>query len=435
MNKRYTNSIKNLERSKKVIPLGSQTFSKSYTQFPLGHSPLYIERGKGARVWDIDGNEYVDLVCGLLPVILGYCDPDVDSAIKKQLEKGITFSLPSILETELAETLVEIIPSAEMVRFGKNGTDATSAAIRLARAYTGRDHIIALGYHGWQDWYIGSTTRSKGVPSSVSKLTHKLPFNDLDAIRKIFSDYPEDIAAIILEPMSSIEPNEGYLESLRDLTKKNNALLIFDEVITGFRYALGGAQELFNITPDLSCFGKGLGNGMPISAVVGKKEIMNEMEEVFFSGTFGGETLSLAAAIAVIDKMKKDQVIQSLWEKGSYLSKEVTNLIGKYNLSDVIKLSGKAPWKLLNFYNYGNTEGELIKTFYMVEMLKNGVLTSGSHNICYALNKVDLGHILSAYEKTFMTLSNLIKTGKLNNSLPCPIIRPVFNVRQSVLSL
>ena len=432
MNKRYTNSIKNLERSKKVIPLGSQTFSKSYTQFPLGHSPLYIERGKGARVWDIDGNEYVDLVCGLLPVILGYCDPDVDSAIKKQLEKGITFSLPSILETELAETLVEIIPSAEMVRFGKNDTDATSEAIRLERAYNGRDHIIALGYHGWQDWYIGSTTRSKGVPSSVSKLTHKLPFNDLDAIRKIFSDYPEDIAAIILEPMSSIEPNEGYLESLRDLTKKNNALLIFDEVITGFRYALGGAQELFNITPDLSCFGKGLGNGMPISAVVGKKEIMNEMEEVFFSGTFGGETLSLAAAIAVIDKMKKDQVIQSLWEKGSYLSKEVTSLIGKYNLSDVIRLSGKAPWKLLNFYNYGNAEGELIKTFYMVEMLKHGVLTSGSHNICYALNKVDLEHILNAYEKTFITLSNLIKTGKLNNSLPCPIIRPVFNVRQAV---
>jgi glutamate-1-semialdehyde 2,1-aminomutase len=429
MAKRYSNSLKTLKRSKRVIPLGSQTFSKSYVQYPQGHSPLFIQRGKGGRVWDIDGNEYVDLVCGLLPVILGYCDSDVDAAIKKQLGKGITFSLPSLLETELAERLVEIIPSAEMVRFGKNGTDATSAAIRLARAYTGRDHIIALGYHGWQDWYIGATTRHKGVPNAVSNLTHKLPFNDLDAIYNLFAEYPEDIAAIILEPMSSIEPEDGYLESLREFTKKNNILLIFDEVITGFRYALGGAQELFKVTPDLSCFGKALGNGMPISAVVGKKEIMMEMQEVFFSGTFGGETLSLAAAIAVVDKIKKDQVIESLWKKGSYLSEEVTNRIKENKLSGIIKLSGKSPWKVLNFQDYGDTEGAFFKTFYMVEMLKHGVLTIGTHNICYALNDEDMEHILKAYDKTLMSLSNAISDGNIKEKLPCPIIRPVFNVR------
>ena len=432
MSNRYDISLRTLKRSEQVIPLGSQTFSKSYTQYPQGHAPLFIDKGKGGRVWDIDGNEYVDLVCGLLPVILGYCDPDIDAAIKNQIEKGITFSLPSVLEAELAERLVEIIPSAEMVRFGKNGTDATSAAIRLARAYTGRDHVVALGYHGWQDWYIGATTRNKGVPHAVRCLTHKLPFNDFDSIRNIFDKYYENIAAIIIEPMSSVEPGDGYLEFLRDISKKNGALLIFDEVITGFRYALGGAQELFNVVPDLSCFGKGLGNGMPISAVVGKKDIMMEMEEVFFSGTFGGETLSLAAAIAVIDKIRKESVIERLWETGSYISREVTSRIKVNGLSNVIKLSGKPPWQVLNFYDYDDIDSAVIKTYYMVEMLKYGVLTIGSHNICYAHDDKDIEHVLNAYDKTLLSLSNNLFDGKILDKLPCPTISPVFNVRESV---
>ena len=429
MDNRYDNSLKTLERSEHVIPLGSQTFSKSHMQYPQGQSPLFIERGQGGRVWDIDGNEYVDLVCGLLPVILGYCDPDVDAAIKKQLEKGITFSLPSVLETELAERLVDIIPSAEMVRFGKNGTDATTAAIRLARAYTGRDHVIALGYHGWQDWYIGATTRNKGVPSAVIKLTHKIPFNDLDATYDLFTEYPKDIAAIILEPMNSVEPDNGYLESLRELTKKDGTLLIFDEVITGFRYALGGAQELFNVTPDLSCFGKGLGNGMPISAVVGRKDIMMEMEDIFYSGTFGGETLSLAAAIAVIDKMKREPVIDSIWKKGKYLAEQVNLLINKHGLSDIIKLCGKYPWIILNFLDHKNGDGASIKTLYMVEMLKKGVLTQGTHNLCYAHNDNDLSMVLSAYESVLQVIAKTLTTGSINDMLECPVIYPVFNVR------
>jgi len=421
-----------LERAEHVIPIGSQTFSKSKIVYPEGKSPLFIERGNGGRVWDVDGNEYVDLVNGLLPVVLGYRDPDVDNAIRNQLDSGITFSLPSSLETELAERLVEIIPSAEMVRFGKNGTDATSAAIRLARSFTGRDRIIALGYHGWQDWYIGATTRNKGVPHSIGKLTHKLPYNDIDAIKLVIDKYPNEIAAIILEPMSTQEPNEGYLEELRDITKEIGALLIFDEVITGFRFSMGGAQQIFGVTPDLSTFGKAMGNGMPISAVVGRTDVMSEMEEVFYSGTFGGETLSLAAAIAVIDKMKREPVIDSLWAKGGYLSRKVSKLIEEKKLSNMIGLSGKAPWITLNFYDHANGEGAATKTLYMIEMLKKGVLTIGTHNISYAHNEADINHIISAYDTTLSVIAAALSTGSIEDTLDCPILRPVFSVREHI---
>lgn len=430
MSERYHQSEQFLQRAEKVIPLGSQTFSKSRIQFPPGHSPLFIERGNGGRVWDIDGNEYVDLICGLLPVVLGYRDPDVDAAIREQLDLGITFSLPTPLETELAERLIEIIPCAEMVRFGKNGTDATSASIRLARAFTGREHIIALGYHGWQDWYIGATTRNKGIPRAVRDLTHKLPYNDIDAVKSVLDEYPQNIAAVILEPMSSDDPEPGYLEELRDLTTETGTLLIFDEVITGFRFSLGGAQELFGVTPDLAAFGKAMGNGMPISAVVGRADIMHEMEEVFYSGTFGGEALSLAAAIAVIDKMRREPVIDTLWATGSRLIDGVKQQICKHGLNDMIKIKGKPPWSILNFLDYRDAEAHAIKTFYVLEMLKNGVLTQGTHNICYSHTENDHADILSAYNMVFSSLSEELDKGRLAERLPVPIIRPVFNIRE-----
>ena len=234
---RYKASQELLAEAEKLIPLGSQTLVKAESSIQKASLPYFFITGS-VEGWDIDGNQYVDLVCGLLPVILGYCDPNVDNAIREQLEQGITLSLPTTLEIELAERLVKIIPSAEKVRFGKNGTDATSAAIRLARAYTGRDHVLALGYHGWQDWYIGATSRNKGVPEAVSKLTHKLPYNDIAAINKSLDQYRNQIAAIILEPMSTVGPLTGYLETLRDITHETGIILIFDEIITGFRFAL-----------------------------------------------------------------------------------------------------------------------------------------------------------------------------------------------------
>ncbi|CAA7612402.1 putative Aminotransferase, class III pyridoxal-phosphate dependent [Candidatus Terasakiella magnetica] len=422
------NSTAFLKRAEKVIPLGSQTFSKSRIQYPEG-APMFLTHGQGSRVWDLDGNCYVDMVCGLLPVVLGYQDPDVDGAIRAQLNAGISFSLASPLETELAERLVELIPCAEAVRFGKNGTDATSAAIRLARAFTGRDHVAVCGYHGWQDWYIGATTRNKGIPGAVGALTHMLPYNDLDAAHALFKAHPDGVAALIMEPMNAVDPKPGYLAALNELCHTNGALLVFDEVITGFRYALGGAQTMFGVTPDLASFGKAMGNGMPISAVVGRADIMHEMENVFLSGTFGGEALSLAAAIATIDKMKREPVIERLWEVGGILTEGVRRIVASHGLSDIIDLVGKAPWMIAAFKDHPTARKEAIKTLFMVEMLHSGVLFLASHNVSYAHDAEDVRVVLGAWDRAVAKVADELATGRLEARLTCPPVLPVFSVR------
>src|SRR4030067_1193023 len=313
MSERYKQSEKLLERALKTIPLGSQTFSKSKTQYPRGVSPCFIARGKGSHVWDVDGNEYIDFVNSLAAVTLGYNDTEVTAAVRAQLEDGIIFSLPHPIEMQVAEKIVEMVPCAEMVRFGKNGPRATSGAVRLSRAYTGRDHVAVCGYHGWQDWYIGSTARNKGVPKATRDLTHTFTYNDIESLNKIFKEFPGQVAAVIMEPMNTTEPRDGFLGKVKELTHKNGAVFIFDETITGFRYANGGAQEYFGVTPDLATFGKGIANGYPLSVLAGRKDIMTLMEEVFFSFTFGGETLSLAASLATMSKLQKEPVLETIW--------------------------------------------------------------------------------------------------------------------------
>ncbi len=418
-----------LVRAEKVIPLGSQTFSKSHTQFPEGASPLFLERGKGGRAWDVDGNEYVDLVSGLLSVSLGYGDPDVDTAIRAQLENGVNFSLATKLEAELAERLIEVIPCAESVRFGKNGSDATSAAVRVARAFTGHDRIAAAGYHGWQDWYIGATVRNKGVPRAVGELTHRFPFNDIDALKKLLEAQPDGFAAVIMEPVSSMVPGEGYLDAVRKLTHHHGALLVFDEIITGFRVALGGAQAYFGVTPDLACFGKGMANGMPISAVVGQADIMAEMEEIFFSTTFGGETLSLAAAIACVDKMHREPVIETLWKTGQALAGRAADAILANGLEGSISLNGLAPWKVLGFSDHPNATAAVIKTFFIREMLAENILINASHNVCYAHDEKDIDAVGEAYDRVLERLAGELVRPGLEDRLCCPAIQPVFSVR------
>jgi glutamate-1-semialdehyde 2,1-aminomutase/spore coat polysaccharide biosynthesis protein SpsF len=425
----YKKSQDMLKRAERFIPLGSQTFSKSRIQFPVPYAPMFIERGQGGRVWDADGNEYVDLICGLLPVSLGYQDLDVNRAVIDQLAKGISFSLAVELETELAERLVDLIPCAEMVRFGKNGTDATSAAIRLARAFTGREHVVVLGYHGWQDWYIGATTRHLGVPEAVRALTHKLPYNDIEALKKCFSDQKEKIAAIIMEPVSADAPKDGYLQAVRELTKENGALLIFDEVITGFRAHIGGAQALYGVTPDLAAFGKSMGNGMPISAVVGRADIMNLMSDIFYSGTFGGEALSLAAAIAVIDKMKREPVIETLARNGAKFAAAAEKQIRAHDLEDIVRLAGLDHWKILTFKDHPKASGAAIKTRFMIDMLRNGVLIAGSHNACYAHNDTDVAVVEAAYKIAMSHIQQALDAGNLEQNLEVPPIQPIFQVR------
>ena len=431
--KKFLNSKKLFDETKKIISLGSQTFSKSYINWPTGSSPLFLTHGQGGRVWDVDGNEYVDLVCGLLPVILGYCDQDIDYAIREQLNRGISFSLATSLEVKLGKKLNKLIPSAEQARFSKNGSDTTTAAIRLARFFTKRDRIVVCGYHGWHDWFISSTSMNKGIPNQVNELTHTIKYNSLIDLEKIFSKYPDQIAAVIMEPANYEKPKEFYLKEAKKIIKKNKALLIFDEICTGFRFSLGGAQSYFNVIPDLSCFGKSMGNGMPIAALVGKKKYMQHIDKIFFSGTFGGETLSLIAALAVIEKMEKDFVINYLWKYGNNLKLQVNKLLKKYKLNNFIQLKGYDPWILLSFLNYKNYTKFQIMTLFKSLMIKNGVLISNSHNICFAHNNANLKTILNAYKMSFSEISEILRKGNLVRSLKSSrIITPVFQVREQL---
>lgn len=425
---RYLESERLLGLAESVIPLGSQTFSKSRTQYPVGVSPFFANKSSGSYLWDVDGNKYVDLVASLAAVTLGYGDPDINRAVKRQLKKGVSLSLSSKLETIVAEKIINLVPSAEMVRFAKNGSDATSAAVRIARYFTRRDHIISIGYHGWHDWYIGSTTRSMGVPSAVQALTLSARYNDLSHVENLFDKVKGDVAAVILEPMNSVDPTPGYLESLKNFCSSNNILLIFDEVITGFRFAKGGAQELFGVTPDLSCFGKGIANGFPISVIAGKREIMEGFKDVFFSGTFGGELLSLTAANVVLDKVREGRVIPELYRIGNAIQQGLMSEIS-HNKYEFVNLSGNPTWTFLNWTLSSDALQNQVKTYFLQEMFKRGILVLSTNNITTTLSQKDVSKILTAYAEVFGAISQALERDSLDALLECQPIVPLFKVR------
>lgn len=425
---RYLESERLLELAESVIPLGSQTFSKSRTQYPVGVSPFFASKSSGSYLWDVDGNKYVDLVASLAAVTLGYGDPDINRAVKRQLKKGVSLSLSSKLETIVAEQIINLVPSAEMVRFAKNGSDATSAAVRIARYFTRRDHIISIGYHGWHDWYIGSTTRSMGVPSAVQALTLSARYNDLSHVENLFDKVKGDVAAVILEPMNSVDPTPGYLESLKSFCSSKNILLIFDEVITGFRFAKGGAQELFGVTPDLSCFGKGIANGFPISVIAGKREIMEGFKDVFFSGTFGGELLSLTAANVVLDKVREGRVIPELYRVGNAIQQGLMSEIS-HNKYEFVNLSGNPTWTFLNWTLNSDALQNQVKTYFLQEMFRRGILVLSTNNITTTLSQKDISKILTAYAEVFGAISQALESDSLDALLECQPIVPLFKVR------
>jgi glutamate-1-semialdehyde 2,1-aminomutase len=425
----FQNSEAQLERAQKVIPLASQTFSKSRTQYPVGVSPLYLERGEGSHVWDVDGNEYIDFVSSLASVTLGYKDPDVDAAVRAQLDKGVILSLPHPIEAEVAELICDMVPCAEMVRFGKNGSDATAGAIRIARAFTGRDHIAMCGYHGWQDWSIGSTARNRGVPKATQELTHVFEFNNLASVEALFAAKPNQIAAIILEPMNVIYPEPGFLEGLKIIAEREGAILIFDETITGFRFANGGAQEFFGVTPHLSCFGKGLANGYPVSAVAGRRDIMMLMEEVFFSFTFGGEMLSLAAAKAVLQKLKAEPVVARLNAMGEDIIERLNTLITEHQLGDLFGVKGHPTWSFLTIADARGVTSFEVKTLLMQEFHARGLMSVGTHNVNYAHSDADIDALMTAYQEILPMIGEAARRGDLLSHLRCDPLVPLFKVR------
>jgi glutamate-1-semialdehyde-2,1-aminomutase len=423
----------NLERSRelaekaaRLIPSSTQTFSKGPTQFVRGVSPTFLERGSGSHVWDVDGNEYIDYAMALGPIILGHAFPEVDDAVDEQVRRGIAFSLPHPLEIEVAQQLVELVPCAEMVRFGKNGSDATSGAVRAARAFTGREVIACCGYHGWQDWYIGTTTRSLGVPGAVKELTVSFAYNDLATLERIFEEHPGQVAAVVMEPVGIVPPEAGFLEAVRDVTTREGALLVYDEVVTGFRLALGGAQELFGVTPDLAAVGKAMGNGFPIAAVVGRRDVMEIFDEIFFSFTFGGEAASLAAAKATLTVLREQDVIPHLWAQGQVLHDGFNTLAEHFELEKTARCVGLSPRTVLSFFETDGHPPLLLKSLFQQECIRRGVLFTGGQNICFSHSDADVEHTLRVYRAAFEVLRKGIDDGAPEALLEGAPVEAVF---------
>lgn len=425
--KDLTRSNEYWERAKNLIPAGTQTLSKSPTQFVEGVAPKYLERGSGSHVWDVDGNEYIDYPMALGPVILGHVHPYVTEAVIEQLHKGTTFTMMHPLEVEVAELMHHTIPCAEMVRYGKNGSDATTGAVRCARATTGRSKIAAAGYHGWHDWYIGSTTRSKGVPEWNKEQIFTFKYNDIESLHKIFKDNPDEIALVILEPLVFEEPKDEFLHKVKELAHQNGAILCFDEIITGFRVGLGGASEHYGVTPDLATFGKALSNGFPHSAIVGKEKYMRVFDEIFMSGTYGGETISLAASKATLRFMMDNPVHEHLWKQGEKLKAGYNAHVQELGLGDYTKCIGVGP---RTFIQFSDPAGEIpmlhLKSMFQQEVIKRGILFNGNHMTTYSHSDEDIEYTLKVYREALEIFAQVLDGMSVLDALQGRPIQPIF---------
>jgi glutamate-1-semialdehyde aminotransferase len=426
MKAEFPNISKSLEmynRAKKLMHPITQTLAKGPGQFTYGVSPIYVERGKGSKLWDVDGNEYLDYCMGIGPISLGYGYDKVDNAIKEQLEKGITFSLMHRLELEVAEKLHEIIPNAESIRITKQGADACSAAVRIARAFTKRDKVAVCGYHGWHDWYIGTTTRDAGIPQAIKDLTVMIQYNNIESVKAVMTP---DLACLILEPIIFEEPKDNFLNEVQALCQANGTLLIFDEMWTGFRLALGGAQQFFGIKPDLAVYSKACANGMPIAFLTGRDDVMSLFEsDVFYFTTFGGEALSLAATLATLEEMKEKNVPQYLATQGQKIKDGFNALREKHGMKDYISIGGYPCRSIVNFSEKAG-DALVLKTYLQQEMIKRGILWSSFHNMCFSHSDADVQFTLDAYDDIFPNFKLAIESNTVSSHLKGQVVEAVF---------
>ena len=389
---RVDESWKLYDRACEVIPMATQTHSKAPRDALREVEPCFIVRGQGCRVWDLDGNEYIDFRCALGPIALGYRFPAVDEAVHRQLDSGIVFSYPHPLEVEVAERLVEVIPCAESVRFIKTGGEAMAATHRLARGYTGRDHLLTCGYHGWVN-----TMAPRGVPEAIRSTYTSLPWGDVTPYEEAFAERGDEIAAVSVAcSYADMEQGHQFLPALRALTEKHGALLIFDEIVTGFRLARGGAQEYFGVTPDLAVFAKGISNGVPLSCYLGKREVMETVRDVTISSTFGVDTLGLAAARAVLETHEKEDVIAAIWARGKQLHQGFNELCRKHGID--ARFEGLPPCGQLTF-----PDGDLFQRFN-AEVLKRGVIV---YSVCYpnfSHSEADIDQALKAMDESLAAM-------------------------------
>jgi len=413
---RFDRSMAWLDRARRVVPGAAQTLSKGPSMFVEGAYPVFLERGRGCRVWDVDGHEYVDYILGLASITLGYAYPPVVEAVARQLEQGSIFSLPHPLEVEVSERLKAIIPCAEMVRFVKTGSEADAAAVRAARAATGRDVIAYCGYHGWHEWYAVTTPRSKGIPKDFSRLVLPFDYNDVGSLEAALAEHHGRVAAVIMEPVLLDAPAPGFLAAVKAAAHRHGALLIFDEIVSGFRWAVGGAQEHFGVVPDLATFGKGMANGLPLAAVVGRAELMREFDDIFVSSTFGGDTLALAACLATLDAYRDKPVIEHLWRMGRRFQGGFAELTARLGVP--VRTVGFPVHPKIVFDHKSPEMQRLLMSLFLQETAAGGAIFHfAGFNVSYSHTEADVDLTLEACAHALRVIAEALADGRVAERL------------------
>ncbi|WP_326568014.1 glutamate-1-semialdehyde 2,1-aminomutase [Amycolatopsis rhabdoformis] len=422
------------ERLHRVIPGGAHTYAKGEDQYPEHLAPV-ISHGRGAHVWDVDGNEYVEYGSGLRSVSLGHAHPRVVEAVRREIERGSNFARPSIVEAEAAEQFLATVPTADMVKFTKNGSDATTAAVRLARAVTGRPLVALCADHAFfstDDWFIGTTAMAAGIPGEITSLTVRFPYGDLAATEALLQQHEGQVACLILEAATQQDPAPGYLEGLRDLAHRHGALLVFDEMITGFRFSEHGAQGLFGVTPDLSTFGKALGNGFAVSALAGKREFMelgglhDSRDRVFLlSTTHGAETHSLAAAMAVLDTYEAEDVTARLHSLGARLAAGVREVAASHNVADHVVVRGRDSNLVFGTLDPSGTPSQKYRTLFLRQLVTGGVL-GPSFVVSAALTDADIDRTVEVVADACVVYRKALDANDPTPWLGGRPVKPVF---------
>ncbi len=387
-------SLELFDEATKLVP-GGVLGARKPSDFIEGEYPIFLEYGKGSRLTDVDGNEYIDFLCGYGPIILGYREEEVDEAVIRQIrDKGFCFTLTQRYQNQLAKKLTELVPCSELSVFLKTGSDATTASVRIARAYTNRIQVMRCGYHGWHDWCV---EMKGGVPEKFYEDVHEFHYNDLDQLEDLMARYGDQTAAIIMTPFGHAlhqkmeEPKPGFLEGVRSIADKYGAVLVFDEVRTGFRLAMGGAQELYGVTPDLVVLGKGMANGYAISVVTGKAEVMMAAShKLFISSTFFPNSDGYIAALKTIEILERDNVLNNIWEKGGRFLTKLREIINKYDVG--AELTGVAPMFFITFKKdeAGTQKGK--RNDFYTQLIRRGIFFTPHHHgyICYRHTEQDL---------------------------------------------
>jgi glutamate-1-semialdehyde 2,1-aminomutase len=431
--KKYERSKELQQKSHLLIPGGAHTYAKGDDQYPE-LAPGFIARGQGSHVWDVDGNEYIEYGMGLRAVTLGHAYEPVVEAAYRQMLQGINFTRPAPIEVECAERFLDLIEGAEMVKFAKNGSDVSTAAVKLARAYTGRDMVAICANHPFfstDDWFIGSTPMSGGIPEAIQNLTVKYQYNNLESVRAIFAQYPGQIACLVMEAETAEAPTNNFLHEVKRLCHENGALFVIDEIITGFRWHLNGAQKVHNIVPDLSTFGKAMGNGFSIAALAGKREIMelgglnSEKERVFLlSTTFGAESHSLAAAIATMQIYERENVIEHLYRQGERLIRGIGQAIAENQLEGYFGLAGKPCNLIYTTCDANGERSQAFRTLFLQETIARGLIMP-SLVVSYSHSDEDIDKTIDAIADALKVYRMALENG-VEKYLVGRSVKPVF---------